>query len=118
MAVPISGVIRERELVRQGASPQEIRALTWDTGSAASAVPTSMARALYETLAAEISMLRAPTMKIVSSSGEAMDFPTVVTHGIATQVSGQGTTPRRHRPGVWEADSAAVQIRTADQSSK
>lgn len=91
ITVPVMRAARERQLVRQGASPQEIRALAWDTGSAASAVPTSMSRALFETLEAEISMLRAPTMRITTSGGESMDFPTVASHSVATQVAGQGT---------------------------
>lgn len=88
----ITGVMRERELVRMGASPDEIRAITWDTGSAASVVPTVLDRRLYEVLEAEISALRMPTTKINTMSGEPMDFGRVTTHAVATQVAGQGTT--------------------------
>ena len=88
----VTGVMRERDLLRMGASPDEIRALTWDTGSAASVVPTILDRALYEVLEANIAALRMPTTKVVTSSGEPMDFGKVVTHGVATQVAGQGTT--------------------------
>lgn len=88
----VIGVMRERELLRAGASPDEIRALTWDTGSSASAVPTILDRRLYEVLEAEIAALRMPTTTITTDSGAPMDFPKVATHAIATQVSGQGTT--------------------------
>ena len=87
----VMAVARERDLLRMGASPSEIRALAWDTGSVASAVPTVMARSLYEILEANIAALRMPTTRITSGSGEPMTFPKVTAHGIATQVSGQGT---------------------------
>ena len=92
MRTNVTGVMRERELLRMGASPDEIRALTWDTGSSASVVPTVLDRQLYEVLEANISALRMPTTKIVTAGGETMDFGRVTTHAVATQVSGQGTT--------------------------
>lgn len=85
-------VARERELARQGASPDEIRALAWDTGNVASAVPTLFDRSLYEVLEENIAALRMPTTRIVTESGASMEFPRVTAHAIATQVSGQGTT--------------------------
>jgi HK97 family phage major capsid protein len=92
MDLPLALAARERDLYRQGASPLDIRnALQWDTGNIASAVPRSMARALYETLEAEVSMFRAPTTKVTTTGGEPMDFPKLTTHSIATQVIAQGT---------------------------
>lgn len=88
----IGRVIQERELLRMGASPDEIRALAWDTGSVASAVPTLLDRTLYQVLEANIAALRMPTQRITTESGAPMDFPKVTAHAIATQVSGQGTT--------------------------
>ena len=87
----VMGVMRERELLRAGASPEEIRAITWDTGSAASVVPTVLDRQLYEVLEANISALQMPTTKITTAGGEPMNFGKVTAHAIATQVSGQGT---------------------------
>lgn len=87
----VMGVMKEREMLRAGASPEEIRAIVWDTGSSASVVPTELDRRLYEVLEANISALRMPTTRIVTDSGNPMDFGKVVTHAIATQVSGQGT---------------------------
>ena len=92
LEVNIRGAQREREMLRQGADPAEIRALAWDTGSAASLVPTTLARVLYETMEASNAMLRAPTTKVYTAGGETMQFPRVNAHAIATQVSGQGTT--------------------------
>lgn len=90
--VDIRGAMREAELVRSGASAAEIRALAWDTGSAASLVPTTLSRTLYQYLEATIAMFRMPTTKITTSTGEALVFPRLAAHAIATQVSGQGTT--------------------------
>ena len=87
----LRGVERERELVRLGASPDEIRAMTWDTGSAASTVPTLFDRTLYEILEEEIVAFRAPFRRISTDSGAAMDFPKTATLGAATQIAGQGT---------------------------
>ena len=91
LAVPMAAVFRERNLIAQGATPDEVRALAWDTGSVASGVPTSMARSVYEYVTAPIAMMSMPTFKFNTASGENMDFPTVASHGIGTQVSGQGT---------------------------
>jgi HK97 family phage major capsid protein len=88
----ISKVHREHELIRQGASPDEIRALVWDTGNVASAVPTLFDRAMYEVMQENIAGLRMPTTVIVTDSGASMEFPINDAHAIATQVSGQGTT--------------------------
>lgn len=91
LEVDIRGAQRERQLLRQGASPEELRALAWDTGSSASLVPTQLARSLYEYMEASNGIFRAPTTKINTTSGDKIEFPRVATHGIATQVSGQGT---------------------------
>jgi HK97 family phage major capsid protein len=88
----ITRVMHERELARMGASPEEIRALAWDTGSVASAVPTLLDRSLYAVLEANIAALRMPTQRITTESGAPMDFAKVTANAIATQVSGQGTT--------------------------
>ena len=92
LTVDIRSARREAELIRQGASPAEVRALAWDTGSIASGVPTTMARTLYGYLEASCAMMRMPTYKFETTSGEQMKFPRLNAHGIATQVSGQGTT--------------------------
>jgi HK97 family phage major capsid protein len=90
--VNLRAVERERQLLRLGASPDEIRALAWDTGSVASAVPTLLDRSLYEVLEAEIAGFRMPFRRFTTESGAPMDFPKVTAHAIATQVAGQGTT--------------------------
>lgn len=92
LRVPISRARKEVELQRQGASMTEARALAWDTGSIASGVPTLMARSLYQYFEASTAMFRAPTTKVVTTSGSTMDFPRLSAHSIGTQISGQGTT--------------------------
>ena len=92
LEINLRGAQKEREMLRQGATADEIRALAWDTGSSASLVPTTLARTLYEYMEASNGLLRAPTTKMTTASGENMDFPRLGAHAIATQVSGQGTT--------------------------
>lgn len=93
--IPLHQAAEEKRMIRSGASAQDVaeyRALAWDTGSVASTVPTTTARSLYEYLEASIAAFRMPTTKINTSAGEAMKFPKLGAHAIATQVSGQGTT--------------------------
>lgn len=90
--IDVRQAMREKELIRGGASPDEVRALAWDTGSVASAVPTTLSRSLYEYLESSIAAFKLNTTKINTSAGESMQFPKLAAHAIATQVSGQGTT--------------------------
>jgi HK97 family phage major capsid protein len=87
----VRAVMREKELLRAGASPEEVRALAWDTGSVGSTVPTEFDRRLYEVMEANIAALRMPTTRLTTDSGANMEFSRVNAHGIATQVAGQGT---------------------------
>lgn len=89
--IPMAPAARELELMRSGASADEARALAWDTGSIASGVPTTHARELYQLMTAPLAMFNLPTTRFFTGSGEQMKFPRVNAHGIATQVSGQGT---------------------------
>jgi HK97 family phage major capsid protein len=91
MEIDIRGAQRERQLLRAGASPEELRVLAWDTGSSGSLVPTALARTLYEYMEASNGIFRAPTTKLNTTSGEQLELPRVAVHGIATQVAGQGT---------------------------
>lgn len=91
LEVDIRGAAMERQLLRQGASPDEIRALAWDTGSTGSLVPTTLARALYEYMEASNGIWRAPCTRLTTSTGENMDFPKLGAHAIGTQVIAQGT---------------------------
>jgi len=91
MDVDLRGAARERELLRAGHSPAEIRALYWDTGSVGSTVPTTLARSLYEYMEASVAMFRMPTTKINTAAGETMQFPRLAAHSIGTQVISQGT---------------------------
>lgn len=89
--IPFANAWHERALIRDGASASEARALAWDTGSVASAVPITTARTLYEYMEASIAMFRAPVTRVPTASGEQMKVPRLGAHAIATQVSGQGT---------------------------
>ncbi len=81
----------ERALIRRNAPEAEFRALYWNTGSSGSLVPTTLARSLYEYMEASIAMMRAPTTKITTATGEALQFPYLTAHSIGTQVIAQGT---------------------------
>lgn len=90
--VDIQRAMRERQLLRQGASAEEIRALAWDATSGSLVVPTTMARSLFDLLEANISAFRIGATQMNTSTGENMQLPRLQAHGIGTQVSGQGTT--------------------------
>lgn len=89
--VDINRVARERDLVRQGASADEIRAIAWDATSGSLVVPTTMARSLFDVLEAGIAGFNIGATRITTSTGENMQLPKLLTHGVGTQVSGQGT---------------------------
>jgi HK97 family phage major capsid protein len=91
-SIDIARGARELQMKREGASEEEIRTVLWDTGSSGTLVPTTLNRNLYEYLEASVAMMQAPTTKIVTSSGENLDFPRVLAHAIGTQVIAQGTT--------------------------
>jgi HK97 family phage major capsid protein len=90
--IDVQRVRKERDLLRQGASDDEIRALAWDATSGSLVVPTTMARSLYDKLEAGIAAFRMGATTMNTASGENMQLPKLLTHGAATQVSGQGTT--------------------------
>lgn len=96
--IDIRGAAREREMLRQGATPNEIRALAWDASSGSLVVPTTMARSLYEYLEASIAGFRIGAMRMTTTTGENIQLPTLKTHAIGTQVATQnlaigGTDP-------------------------
>jgi HK97 family phage major capsid protein len=88
--VDIARVAKERDLLRQGASPDEIRALAWDASSGSLVVPTTMARSLFDILEASIAGFQIGATRITTSTGENMQLPKLNVHAVGTQVSGQG----------------------------
>jgi HK97 family phage major capsid protein len=91
MSMDLRPAHRVADMLRMGASHEEVRALLWDTGSIASGVPVTTAASVYQLMTAGIAAFRMPTTKISSDSGDAMKFPRVNAHGIGTQVIAQGT---------------------------
>ena len=90
--IDLRPAINASRMIRDGASPADVRnTLLWDTGSVGSTVPTTLASTLYEYMEATVAMFRAPTTKINTGSGEALQFPKLAAHAIATQVIAQGT---------------------------
>lgn len=90
LEIDLQRVIKERQLLRQGASPEEIRALAWDATSGSLVVPTTMARSLYEYLEAGIAGFRIGASTLNTSTGENMQLPKLNAHAIGTQASSQG----------------------------
>lgn len=102
--IDIARVAKERDLLRQGASPEEIRALAWDAGSGSLVVPTTMARSLYDVLEAGIAGFQIGANRVSTSSGENMQLPKLVTHAVGTQVSGQGVAIGGSDPVMGRVD--------------
>ena len=90
--VDIQRAMKERQLLRNGASHDEIRALAWDATSGSLVVPTTMARSLFDLLEANIAAFRIGATVMNTSTGENMQLPKLTTHSVGTQVAGQGTT--------------------------
>lgn len=79
------------EAIRNGADAREVRSLLWDTGTAGTLVPTELSSTLYQYMTASIAMMMMPTTKLFTASGNPLDFPKVLAHGIGTAVIAQGT---------------------------
>ena len=90
--IDIQRAMKERQMLRQGASQEEIRALAWDATSGSLVVPTTMARTLFDLLEANIAAFRIGATIMNTSTGENMQLPKLKTHAVGTQVAGQGTT--------------------------
>jgi HK97 family phage major capsid protein len=89
--VDIQRVIKERDLIRQGATAEELRALAWDASSGSLVVPTTMARSLFDVMESSIAGFRIGATRINTSTGENMQLPKLTTHGIGSQIAGQGS---------------------------
>jgi len=89
--IDIARVARERDLIRQGAGADELRVMAWDQGSGSLVVPTTMARSLFDVLEANIAAFQIGATRMVTSTGENMQLPRLITHGIGSQLAGQGS---------------------------
>lgn len=87
--VDIERARRERQLLRDGATPAEIRAMAWDASSGSLVVPTEMARTLYEFLEASIVGFRIGATVVNTSTGGPIKVPKLLTHGAGTMVTSQ-----------------------------
>lgn len=90
--IDLRGVMKERELLRQGASWAEVRDLAWDATSGSLTVPTTLARSLYQKLEANIALFRMPVTRIQTATGNPMNFDRIETNSVATQAAGQGSS--------------------------
>jgi HK97 family phage major capsid protein len=85
-------VHRDRELLRAGASAEEIRVLNWQTSSGSLVVPTLMANSLYEYLEAGIAGFRIGATVVPTDAGQPLLLPKLGAHSIAMGTIPQGTT--------------------------
>lgn len=90
--IDLWSAIREKQLIRQGATPDEIRVLNYQTSSGSLVVPTTMARSLYEYLEAGIAGFRIGATVVNTTSGEPLQFPRLAAHSIAAGSIPQGTS--------------------------
>lgn len=102
--IDIARVAKERDLLRQGAGPDELRALAWDASSGSLVVPTTMARSLYDVLEAGIAGFQIGATRMTTSTGENMQLPKLTTHSQGTQVSGQGVALAGTDPVMGRVD--------------
>lgn len=106
-------VIREKQLIRAGASPEEVRSELRDLSKTAAAggntVPTSFLRELYDHLEVYSAMRRVGATVISTPGGESLEIPKASAHGTAAIV-GEGTAMAEADPafgkvtlGAWKA---------------
>lgn len=99
----LASVAREKRLIRSGAGARELRDLQEDVAAAGgNTVPTSFARQLYDFLEWYSGARQLGVTILTTTSGEAMQFPNVATHGTAA-LKGEGTA-------LAEADATFGQV--------
>lgn len=78
---------------RQGARGEEFRLIAGDTGASGGSltIPTQVASTVYQFMTASVAMRRMNTTVLTTDSGNALVFPRVGTHSVATQVASQAT---------------------------
>lgn len=88
----LSGAQQIHDLYRAGADWKEIRSILGDGGASGGSLVevTTVARTIYAFMEAESAIRRLSTV-MQSSDGGDWTLPRVNTHGVGTQVSGQGT---------------------------
>lgn len=94
ITVDLIPAARAYEAQRAGASGDEFRAILTDSGTSGGSltVPTTVASTVYAFMTASVALRRMKTTVITTQSGNAMNFPSVTTHGVATQIATQATT--------------------------
>ena len=90
--VDITRAQKFAQQVRAGADPKELRAIYTDGGASGGSmqVPVGFERELYQYMEEQNSVLRIANV-IVTDTGGPFTLPRLTSHGVGTQVSGQGT---------------------------
>jgi HK97 family phage major capsid protein len=94
LEIDLTHPARIYEGFRAGMRLQELRAvIATDSGASGGSltVPTTVANRIYAFMTAQVAMRRIGCTIITTAGGNAMNFPRVSTHGVATQIANQDT---------------------------
>lgn len=91
ITVDISEAARISRAIRSGMDASEVRAIYSGSTSGSLTIPTTFVRELYQYMEASSAIRRLANV-LTTASGEPMEFPTVATHGVGTQVASESTT--------------------------
>ena len=89
--IDLANAMRERALLREGRSPEELRVMNWQTSSGSLVVPTNLSRDLYSYLEASIAAFRIGATQLATSDGANLNLPKLGAHAIAIGSIPQGT---------------------------
>jgi HK97 family phage major capsid protein len=90
--VDLDAARAEALAVRNGAGPDELRVMNYQTSSGSLVVPTTLARTLYQYLEAGIAGFRIGARVVNTSTGEPLQFPRLSAHAVAVGSIPQGTS--------------------------
>jgi HK97 family phage major capsid protein len=93
LEVDLGPAVRAYAAARMGLRGDEFRVVAGDTGASGGSltIPTTTAARVYQFMTASVAMRRMNTTIVTTDEGNALKFPRVATHGIATQVANQDT---------------------------
>jgi HK97 family phage major capsid protein len=93
LEVDLTTPARLYDQARHGIPVPELRLIAGDTGASGGSltIPTQVSTSIYAYMTASVAMRRIGCTIITTDSGNAMNFPRVSAHGIATQVANTNT---------------------------
>jgi HK97 family phage major capsid protein len=94
LEIDMAAAIQERQAIRRGATPEELRVMNWQTSSGSLVVPTNLSRTLYSYLEASIAAFRVGAFEVNTADAANLQIPTLTTatgHAAAIGTIPQGT---------------------------